>query len=76
MSGPSGRLVVDRTGLDGYYEVDLQYALDLGPSDANTTIDTPSLFTAVREQLGLELRPSTARVQALVIDAIDRPSEN
>jgi hypothetical protein len=35
LSGPSGRLVVDRTGLDGYYEVDLLYAPDLGPSDAN-----------------------------------------
>ena len=38
--------------------------------------DAPGLFTAVEEQLGLKLVPTKAPVQVLVIDHIERPSEN
>ena len=36
----------------------------------------PSVFTAVQEQLGLELRPARVEIDTLVIDQLERPSEN
>jgi uncharacterized protein (TIGR03435 family) len=38
--------------------------------------DGPTLFGAVQEQLGLKLQPTTAKLKVLVVDRIDRPSEN
>ena len=71
----AGRIVIDRTGLAGYYELALNYdprrdASGGAPSDA------PSLFTALQEQLGLRLEPGRAPVQALVIDRIERPTSD
>jgi uncharacterized protein (TIGR03435 family) len=40
------------------------------------TEDAPSLFTAVQEQLGLKLEPTTMQGQVLVIDQIERPTEH
>lgn len=65
------RVVVDRTGLTGTFDADLQYAAQpggVGPHDA------PSVFTAVQEQLGLKLEPSRAAVDVLVIDSVRRPA--
>jgi uncharacterized protein (TIGR03435 family) len=66
---PDGRVILDRTGLTGNYEFTLRYQL-------NPTGDTPSLFTALEEQLGLKLVPARAPLQVLVVDHIERPSEN
>jgi len=68
---PDGRVVVDKTGLTGNYEFTLRYTDQPAPSD-----DTPSLFTALQEQLGLRLVPDRAPLQVVVIDAIERPTEN
>ena len=67
------RPVVDRTGMTGEYSFDLAFA----PQDAPAgDTSAPSLFTALQEQLGLRLEDSRAPVETLVIDRIERPSEN
>ena len=87
LSGRGGRLVVDRpivdqTGLEGNYAVRLKFAGD-SPSPISVTAGTPpspgdgpSIFTAVQEQLGLKLESTTIQGQVLVIDHIERPTEN
>ena len=68
---PSGRVVVDKTGLTGNYEFTLRYTSQLTPRD-----DTPSVFTALEEQLGLKLVPDRAPLQVLVVDHVERPTED
>jgi uncharacterized protein (TIGR03435 family) len=66
-----GRVVVDRTGLQGSYDVALEYAPDL-----STPSDLPSIFTAVQEQLGLKLESARGPVEVLVIDHVEHPRED
>ena len=73
LSGALGRIVVDRTGLKGDYNVTLTWAPDDQPGLPDSG---PSLFTALEEQLGLRLEPTRAPVPCLVIDRIERPSAN
>jgi uncharacterized protein (TIGR03435 family) len=68
---PDGRVIVDKTGLPGRYDFTLRYTLQSGPND-----DTPSIFTAVEEQLGLKLAPDTAPLDVVVVDHIERPTED
>jgi uncharacterized protein (TIGR03435 family) len=73
----AGRPVVDRTGLTGFYSVKVRFqhsAVDL-PSVASPDAP-PSVFTALPEQLGLKLEPDHMQVQTLVIDRLERPSDN
>ena len=65
------RGVVDRTGLQGPFDVELDWSSDVS---AGATGNTPSIFTALQEQLGLRLEPSRGPVEVLVIDAVDRPT--
>ena len=67
------RPVVDRTGLTGTYAFSLAWA---GREPLAGTDDRPSLFTAVQEQLGLRLEPSTDAVDAFIIDHVEPPSPN
>ena len=69
-SHAGGRVVIDRTGLVGTYDVELKWAPDLEPSDQ------PSVFTAVQEQLGLRLVSERVPADVIVIDHIERPTEN
>jgi uncharacterized protein (TIGR03435 family) len=66
------RAVVDRTALQGPFDVDLQWGADVGP--AVTIGDSPSIFTALQEQLGLKLEASRGPVDVLVIDSVERPT--
>ena len=69
------RPVIDRTGLEGFYEVTLKYRP--GPPEAESQPgDLPILFTALQEQLGLKLQPSRAPISTIIVDWIDQPSEN
>jgi uncharacterized protein (TIGR03435 family) len=68
------RLVVNRTGLTGMFDLELEWTPDSGPSLA--TPGLPALFTALAEQLGLKLESSTGPADILVIDAIERPSQD
>jgi bla regulator protein blaR1 len=74
-----GRPVVDQTGLKGAFDFTLRWTPDqLAASQYTKELgaDAPSLFTAIREQLGLLLVPSKAPVEVIVIDHIEQPSEN
>jgi uncharacterized protein (TIGR03435 family) len=66
-----GHIVVDKTGLPGSYDFTLEWAPDQAADSP-----LPSLVTALREQLGLRLETQKSPVEVLVIDSIDKPSEN
>jgi len=68
------RPVIDRTGLAGQFNFDLDFA----PFDSDVAADSgaPSLFTAIQEQLGLRLDTTKAPLDGLVIERAERPSEN
>ena len=74
------RLVVDRTSLAGLYDIELTWTPDRMPQEdhGGPPIDPngPSLFTAIQEQLGLKLESRKERIDTLVIDSIQQPSEN
>src|SRR5688572_12586244 len=70
------RKVVDRTGLRGEYEAELEFDFGGTVSVANADPPRPSVFTAVQDQLGLKLERSREPLDVLVIDSIEMPSEN
>jgi uncharacterized protein (TIGR03435 family) len=77
LSEMSGRYVVDRTGLAGRYDFTLRCAPDPSTdSREDVTWDGPVIFTALREQLGLALEPSTAMLDAIMIDHVEAPTPN
>jgi uncharacterized protein (TIGR03435 family) len=74
-----GRIVVDRTGIQGAFDLDLRWTPESGTSPADPSSPAtsgPSLFSAIQEQLGLRLEPAKAPVRVLVIDHLELPSEN
>ena len=76
-----GRLVVDRTELQGRYDFVLQWTPDDGAGGASSgsgggSDGGPSLFAAMEEQLGLRVARRKAPVEVLVIDHVEKPSEN
>jgi uncharacterized protein (TIGR03435 family) len=75
MEHPSGRFVVDKTGLSGHYDYQFCYSNERTP-EGDPNYECPGVFAAVQEQLGLKLEPSTAPIDILVIDSVEKPSEN
>jgi uncharacterized protein (TIGR03435 family) len=77
-----GRRVVDQTGLTGYYNIELHWtpvdANGAGPAAESIPSDAsgPSVFTALKEQLGLELKPIKGPIDTIVIDRAELPTEN
>jgi uncharacterized protein (TIGR03435 family) len=83
LTTPAQRPVVDRTGLTGLFDVDLDLAAELGPPPpppgARDQIDragAPSIFTALQQQLGLDLDPRRAPIDVVVIDRVQLPVPN
>ena len=90
LSRVTGRPVVNQTGLQGLYDFTLKWTPGEGeglmmggppgpppagappPPDANG----PTIFTALQEQLGLKLESQKAPMDTVVIDHVERPSEN
>jgi uncharacterized protein (TIGR03435 family) len=74
-----GRTVIDKTNLDGLYNLNLIWnsggSAAAQPADADTASGS-SIFTAVQEQLGLRLESAKGPVSVLVIDHIEKPTEN
>lgn len=91
LSQALGQPVVDKTGLTGNYDFTLKWNPDQkqapmlndtegnqSSADSITSMDSsgPSIFTALQEQLGLKLQAQKSPVEILVIDHVERPSEN
>ena len=76
----SERIVVDNTGLDGAWDVDLTYRFEgtipPGVPPPDNTPDTPSLFAAVQEQLGLKLDSQTVPIEMVVVAGAEMPTED
>jgi uncharacterized protein (TIGR03435 family) len=79
MSQVTGRKVLDRTSLRGQYDFTLSYAPDRGGAGREGSNVSPaadsvpeSVFTALREQLGLNLEAQNSQVEFIVIDRLDR----
>lgn len=75
------RNVIDKTGLEGFYDITLDFVRDfqgVRPDGAPPPppADGPSIFTALREQLGLRLVSARGPVEHLVIERAERPSAN
>jgi uncharacterized protein (TIGR03435 family) len=83
------RTVLDKTGLTGKYDLELNWTPDQGADpmfkgpegspqrgDAAPDSSGPSIFTALQEQLGLKLQSAKGPVETLVIDHVEMPSEN
>ena len=73
----TGRTVLDKTGLTAAYTFILVQSAT-SPDDSGSASEPagPSLFTALPEQLGLKLEPARGPVPILVIDHLERPSQN
>jgi uncharacterized protein (TIGR03435 family) len=74
----AGRPVIDKTGLTGTYDFEIEWVAENGSPDTGAAAPPggPSIFTAVQETLGLRLEPGTARFDTLVIESVAKPSEN
>lgn len=77
------RVVIDKTGLAGSFDFVVEWTptVQLPPPDgADPTglpvSDKPGQFTALREQLGLRLQPATGPIEVLVVDRVDKPTDN
>ena len=79
LSGPLRRAVVDRTGLNGYFDADFDVAAELAPplppgaSDQRNSTSLVSIVTVLQEQLGLKLESQRGPVDVLVIDSVEHP---
>jgi uncharacterized protein (TIGR03435 family) len=76
------RVVVNRTGLDGRYDLTVRWRGQ--PRAAARAAGTPevpqadevSIFSSIQDRLGLKLEPTTAPIDVLVIDHVERPTED
>jgi uncharacterized protein (TIGR03435 family) len=79
-SGINNRVVIDHTGLRGTYDVHLQWERDppvtAQAEAAPAGTHAPSLFDAMEKQLGLRLEPGRGPVEYLVVDRVEKPSQN
>jgi uncharacterized protein (TIGR03435 family) len=77
-----GRIVIDKTGFSGTFDIHLEVRLDEalggfpGPPPRRPDDSAPSIFTALQEQLGLRPEAGRAPIEVLVIDNVERPTGN
>ena len=76
LAGQFNTTVVDKTGLTATYDFTLQYNGTVSPHEMEGVETWPPLTTAIQDQLGLKLEPIKAPTQILIIDHIERPTEN
>lgn len=88
LSAQLGRTVLDKTELAGEFDIKLEWTPEHGqggvvssgppPPDALPAADSsgPTIFTALQEQLGLRLESTKGPVPMIVIDRVEKPTEN
>lgn len=77
LSNFAGRPVVDKTGLTGRYDMSFRRPIPGGPSmEPDSTLNPPPSIFEVAESFGLKLVPAKSSVETLVVDHIEKPSEN
>ncbi len=78
LAGRLGHPVTDETGLAGYYNFRLEWTPDETepPLPGENAATGPSIFTALQEQLGLRLDARKGPVEVLIVERLERPSEN
>ena len=79
LSSRLDRPIIDKTNLIGTYDFTLKcapYAASPAALDSPTEPIGPSIFTAIQEQLGLKLESARGPVEVLVIDSVQKPTEN
>ena len=79
--GNLGRPVVNQTGLKGSYDISLEFSREnsVGPvveADPATQNAGPTFLQALKEQTGLKLESAKGPLQTVVVDHIERPSED
>ncbi len=81
LSTMAGRPIHDKTGLAGKYDITYQLELPLSQQESAGTALPPDFFSSqivyvLQDQLGLKLRSAEGSMESLVIDHVERPSEN
>jgi bla regulator protein blaR1 len=79
LSGMMRRTVRNETGLEGFFDLKLEWTPDAAPGAPDKPAEAatgPTLLTALQEQLGLKLESKKGPVEILVIDRAERPTEN
>jgi uncharacterized protein (TIGR03435 family) len=88
VSPPLGRMVIDKTGLSGRFDIQMRWApepyesylpqsiIDMSGETLTPDPSGPSFFSALQEQLGLRLETAKAPVEMLIIEHADRPKAN
>jgi uncharacterized protein (TIGR03435 family) len=85
LSAQLNRPVIDKVGLKGIQDFTLEwtpvpnegnFATQSDVADQPSSTDGPTIFAAIQEQLGLKLESARGPVQVLVIDSVQKPSEN
>jgi uncharacterized protein (TIGR03435 family) len=75
-----GRMVVDKTGIDGLYDIRVEWTPEQFGAEPGTEVKPDevngTLFTAIQEQVGLRMQSQKAAVETLVIDRVSRPTAN
>lgn len=72
LRGELKRPVLEMTGIQGVFDVKLDWA----PDGKETASSLPSLFTAIEEQLGLKLQAGKSPIEVLMVDHAEKASEN
>lgn len=76
LSDQVSRIVIDKTGLTGKYNLQLSWSPDDAGPPAPDSSTPPDIFTALEEHLGLKLKPAKAEIETFVVDHAELPSEN
>lgn len=69
LSRQTARSVIDNTALTGSYDINLEWSSDQNPDSA-----PESIFSAIREQLGLRIEATKGSVNVVVVESVERPS--
>jgi uncharacterized protein (TIGR03435 family) len=78
LSNMLDRPVIDKTGISGSFDFELEYSEAVTQPDRNPVPESGAadIFAAIQEQLGLKLETSKAPINVLVVDKIEKPTEN